>query len=79
MVILHDFTESVLQIPFPVAHLKNEKKLVLHWYLEYRIEEVIDFTMLQYFALEAYERQAFLHDLTGIILPNSTGNILHNV
>ena len=31
--------------PFPVAHLKNEKKLVLHVYHWDTIQEIVDITM----------------------------------
>ena len=34
-----------VEIPFPVAHLKNEQKLVLHVYYWDTIQETIDITM----------------------------------
>ena len=35
-----------IEVPFPVAHLKNEKKTGLHCQLWHLIQEVIDFKML---------------------------------
>ena len=50
-----------VEISFPVAHLKEEQKLVLHVYYWDTIQETIDITMT---STGKYERLVILNDFT---------------